>query len=334
MQLQPITDRHQWDAFATAHPWSHPLQLWGWGETKATSNWSAHRLALVDHSGTLVAGAQILMWPIPKVGKYVAYIPRGPIVDPANPLAQQLLSELARWCRDHKALYLRIEPTWQHTALGPGWVKAKHHIQLPATYVIDLQLDEAELLQRMGHKHRQYIRKSEREGVSVTRHTGDDLQPMLDIYAQTAKRANFGIHGSTYYHTLHRQLGAQSHLYYAYHQDKPVAFLWLATAGSTAYELYGGVTEDGQLAKANYTLKWRAITDMKAAGYTIYDFNGRLNEGVSHFKEGFGPNAIDYIGTWDHPFNPIGYRAWENLWPLIKRAGRTLAKRRTAGSDA
>jgi len=80
--------------------------------------------------------------------------------------------------------------------------------------------------------------------------------------------------------------------------------------------------------KANYFLKWRAITDMKAAGFTIYDFNGRLNEGVSRFKDGFGPDETNYIGTWDYPLNKLGYQLWERLWPMAKPIGRQLAKLR------
>jgi lipid II:glycine glycyltransferase (peptidoglycan interpeptide bridge formation enzyme) len=70
--------------------------------------------------------------------------------------------------------------------------------------------------------------------------------------------------------------------------------------------------------------------DLKADGYRIYDFNGRLNEGVSRFKEGFGPVETDYIGTWDYPLNALGYQLWERLWPIAKPIGRKLmaARRR------
>jgi lipid II:glycine glycyltransferase (peptidoglycan interpeptide bridge formation enzyme) len=60
----------------------------------------------------------------------------------------------------------------------------------------------------------------------------------------------------------------------------------------------------------------------------LYDFNGRLNEGVSRFKDGFGPDATDWIGTWDYPLAPMGYQVWERLWPVVKVAGRAAAKLR------
>jgi peptidoglycan pentaglycine glycine transferase (the first glycine) len=311
-----------------AHPFGHPLQLWGWGEPKRAGNWTPHRLVLVDRT-EWVGAAQLLVWPIPRTGRCIAYVPRGPVADPTGPHAQELLAELAVWSKARGALYLRIEPAWLDAALPGGWQQARHSLQMRETYTIDLTTPEADLLQTMGHKHRQYIRKSERDGVTIARSSGGaaDLRSMFDIYTLTAQRAGFGIHTGEYYSQLSAQLGTHSYLYTATFERQTVAFLWLAAAGWTAYELYGGVNALGQQAKSNYLLKWRAITDMKSDGYRIYDFNGRFNEGVSRFKEGFGPVESNYIGTWDYPLNKLGYELWERLWPVASPIARRLLTR-------
>jgi peptidoglycan pentaglycine glycine transferase (the first glycine) len=327
MKLVEITDRDRWDEFVTKHPNGHPLQLWGWGESKRENGWTAHRFVSVDE-GMWVAGCQILMWAIPKLDRKIAYIPRGPVVVPDTDRARELLTQITDWARDHQALYVRVEPAWVKCDMGRGWVRSRHHVQLPETYVIDLAKTEEELLEPMSRKHRQYIRKSERDGVTTRRVDGQSLAEMYEIYLDTAKRAGFGIHTRRYYEILHAELGGNSYLYYAEYEGKPVAFLWLATAGETAYELYGGVNLQGSEIKANYFLKWHAISVMKERELKIYDFNGRLNEGVSRFKDGFGPMAVDYIGTWDYPINTMTYHAWENLWPVIKVVGRWVAKSR------
>jgi lipid II:glycine glycyltransferase (peptidoglycan interpeptide bridge formation enzyme) len=77
---------------------------------------------------------------------------------------------------------------------------------MSATYTIDLRRTEAELLEPMSHKHRQYIRKSERDGVTVVRVMDGDLGPMYQIYRATAQRAGFGIHARDYYEALHQEL--------------------------------------------------------------------------------------------------------------------------------
>lgn len=322
MELIEITDRAVWDSFVADHPWGHPLQLWGWGEAKRANNWTPHRLALMV-DGKPVAGAQVLLWPIPKLGKSVAYVPRGPVVDPAH--ATALLGQLAAWAQAHGALYLRVEPSWTTASMPAGWRKSTHAIQLRETFTIDLTKPEEALLEPMSRKHRQYIRKAERDGVTVAlAQSSGDLDAVYEIYAQTAARAGFGLHDKGYYDRLFTELGAGNRLYIARVSDRPAAFLWLATAGKTAYELYGGVTDEGQEAKANYSLKWTAIQAVKRDGLAIYDFNGRLNEGVSRFKDGFGPDETDWIGTWDYPFNELGYQLWERLWPIAKPLGRKL----------
>jgi len=325
MKLVEITDRDRWDRFVAANPWGHPLQLWGWGEAKRANNWTPHRLALMD-GDTIIAGAQVLLWPIPRLGKKVAYSPRGPVVDPA--VSRGLLGEMTEWADRHDALYLRIEPSWIEADLPGDWKCSPHAIQLRETYTIDLSKTEEDILAPMASKHRQYIRKAERDGVKVVLSTSESnhLGAMYDIYCDTAKRAGFGIHDKEYYDQLFTELGGASSLYVALVDDKPAAFLWLAQAGKTVYELYGGVTEAGQEAKANYFLKWTAIQAAKRDGYQIYDFNGRLNEGVSRFKEGFGPDRTDWIGTWDYPFNTLGYQLWERLWPLAQPIGRRLMR--------
>jgi lipid II:glycine glycyltransferase (peptidoglycan interpeptide bridge formation enzyme) len=245
------------------------------------------------------------------------------VSEPGGKITQKLLDAVTGWAREHDGLYVRIEPAW--TSGQPrGWMKSRHNIQMAETYTIDLRKSEDDLLEPMSRKHRQYIRKAERDGVSVRRVAPGDTGAMYELYVDTAKRAGFGIHGEDYYHKLAEELGASNYLYEAVYDGEPVAFLWLAAAGKTAYELYGGVNAAGGEIKANYILKWEAMRAMKAAGFEIYDFNGRLNEGVSRFKDGFGPDSTDWIGTYDYPLNKAGYHLWENLWPLAKLVGRLL----------
>lgn len=329
--LTEITDATIWNEFVNGSGFGHPLQLWGWGESKRETGWTPYRLALTDPAAAeevIVAGAEVLLWQIPRSRKFIAYVPRGPIVDPNSNEAGKLLEALVVWAKTQNALYLRIEPAWISAKLPKGWKRAQHQLQMRQTYTIDLTKSEDELQEAMIRKHRQYIRKAGRDGVAVERQTGGDLAAMYEIYTQTAQRAGFGIHTEEYYAGLFKELGEHNFLYYARVEGRPVAFLWLVATGPVAYELYGGVTPEGQDIKANYLLKWRAITEMKAQGRQVYDFNGRVSEGVSQFKAGFGPDETDYMGTWDYPLNLVGYHLWERLWPMAKPVGRLIGRRR------
>src|SRR5437016_3114363 len=37
--LRAASQREEWDAFVSTHPWGHFLQSWGWGELKAGVGW-------------------------------------------------------------------------------------------------------------------------------------------------------------------------------------------------------------------------------------------------------------------------------------------------------
>lgn len=334
MLLQEITDVALWDQFVESHPYGHPLQLWAWGDLKRANGWSPYRLAVMDGS-QIVAAAQLLMWPIPKLGKMVAYIPRGPVAEPNKPATKQLLDQVVAFARDHKALYIHVEPAWINAKRPAGWKQSHQKILLPQTYVIDLSKPEQQLLASMRSKTRQYIRKADSLGVEIERldyqqtspeSQAEYLEYFWDIYKHTAKRAGFGLHDFGYYQKLWELYGNHNRLYFAKASGQILAFLWVVESGSVAFELYGGINETGASLKANYLLKWAAIVEAQQRGMRVYDFNGRLNEGVSQFKEGFGPEEVEFVGPWDWPLGKVGYALWQKLLPALKPIGRRIIK--------
>lgn len=172
--------------------------------------------------------------------------------------------------------------------MGEGLAQIRqYHFDTPRTLIIDLNKTEEDLLAAMTKKTRQYIRKSERDGVETRQiKTKEALVDALAIYKDTAKRAGFALHGDNYYYDLFDMLGENNLIFGAYHQGKLVSFAWLAISGTTAFELYGGMSQEGQDLRANYALKWHAICKCKEWGLGRYDMNGLLNDGISTFKEG------------------------------------------------
>lgn len=322
MNLREITDQSEWDGIIQNHPYGHPLQLWAWGELKRHNGWQPIRLAGKD------AAAQLLLWPIPRLGKNITYVPRGPVAEPSTKPAVEMLAELVKAAKQNNALFLKIEPAWKTADLPRGWRPAKEQIVLAETYTVDLTKPNEQLESAMRSKTRQYIRQAERNNLKLQRvDASGDLSDFWRIYKDTAARAGFGIHALDYYRQLHQLFGDNSYLYYATQDGQAEAFLWLIAGAGTALELYGGVTKDGGDAKANYLLKSHAIREMKSAGLKLYDFSGRLNEGVSQFKAGFGPDETDYIGSYDYVFNQLGYGLWTGLLPALKPFGRKFLKR-------
>lgn len=328
MELREITDEAAWDALVAGHPYGHPLQCWGWGEVKRHSGWRAHRFA-VFAGDTFRAGAQVLTRPFPGVPLAMTYAPRGPVVQPDDVEALRTLAEgLRQHAATQHAIFCKVDPAWpvgtSHALREVGFQPAAEGVQVVDTYTIDLRQPEEAILANMRSKTRQYIRKAEREGTDIVRDTtGEYVAACYGIYEETAKRAQFGLHPRSYYEDLFRLFPAdRQYLYVARRECTPLSFLWMVCAGRQAVEFYGGVADAGQEWKSNYLLKWHAIREMKAAGYELYDLNGRVHEGIKQFKEGYGPQDTDWIGPFDAVYHPMLYAGWTRGLPLARRIAR------------
>ena len=315
-----------------------------------------------DHSD-IVAAAQILVRKLPFPLRNFAYIPRGALVISKKPIERARISrEIALWASKNikpKPVCLTMEPDWNNGdfELSNGWKKSKNTILIPRTLVLDLTQNEDELLAKMSKKTRQYIRKSGGEVKVRQLKTEEEIDRALEIYTETAKRARFAIHSKDYYHKLYQKMGENSPIFGAFiekEQGEPtkehenaetfeeyktaeervaeklknqemVAFLWFAQSDSVAFELYGGITEAGQKARANYALKWIAIIEMKNHGVKRYDFNGLLNDGISKFKAGFANHEDLLVGTLDFPISK-SYFIWSSFLPTVKKIVRKFKK--------
>ena len=302
----------------------HPLQLWGWGEVKAAHKWKVQRVFVRRGQG-IIGAAQLLIRPLPKPFNALVYIPRGPVAEPKE--RGTVLEAIADHSkRAFKAVAVSVEPDWETMPELGGWKHTPNTILIPQTLILDLNKSEDNLLADMTKKTRQYIRKSGNEPVEIRKVKREELAACLDIYRQTAERAGFGIHDDEYYYDIYDKLGEHSPVFAVFFENKPIAFLWLAISQETAFELYGGMNDDGQRLRANYALKWHAIQTMKKWGIERYDFNGLLNDGVSTFKRGFASHEDMLAGTYDKPLSPL-YGVWTQALPTAKKVLRKLKNR-------
>lgn len=322
MTLRQCQDKQEWDDYVLEHN-GHPLQLWGWGDLKSAHGWTADRLFLRNPEGDIIGSTQLLIRRLPLPFKSMAYVPRGPIVDEANRgLMLELLSQHVK--KTYHSVVLTIEPDTEEYLTPEGWNKSKNHILPSQTIILDLTKTEPELLGNMVKKTRQYIRKSASEDIQIkTVRTKEDLDKCLAIYQKTSEKAKFNLHSKQYYHDVFDKLGDHSHLFAAYNDDQPIAFLWLAISADTAYELYGGANELGQQLRSNYALKWHAIRKCKDWDLSRYDFGGLIEGGVKTFKMGWADHETEMAGTFDRPLSKF-YKLWVSGLPTAKRIVQKL----------
>lgn len=310
------TSETDWNKLVTDYD-GHPLQLWGWGEVKAAHNWSVDRVQIGK------GGAQLLIKRLPKPFGPLVYIARGPFGELLTNQADR--QELIRYVRQkYKPTLISVEPDTLGKLSWKGWRKSPNHILIARTAVLDLTQSEDEMLAQMSKKTRQYIRKSAGEGTRVAQaKTLKDIDDCLAIYKQTAQRAGFELHGDDYYYDIFMKLKSNSPVFMARQNGKTIAFLWPVVTDSIAFELYGGMNDEGQRLRANYHLKWSVVREMKRRGLKTYDVNGLLNDGVSAFKKGFIPEETILSGTYDLPLSPL-YWIWSIGLPTAKKIARKL----------
>lgn len=310
-----VTEPEAWNAFVESAPYHAFPQLWEWGEVRAMGGWSPIRLAIGPSPDEPVAGAQVLLKRLPVIGWHLGYVPRGPIGRLDDPEVRDcLLRALRSLGRAERIATIRADPEarpstpYGRALLEPPWREAPK-IQPPTTRVLDLSAGEDALRANLKRKHRQYVNKAERGGVTIERFDGstpsDVIGPALAdfnrIYRYTAERAGFVARQAFYYERVWSLFAptGRVRLSFAVLDGERVATLFHFTCGERAVESYGGMTDAGAEARANYLLKWAAISDFSREGFRVYDMWGLATGGIRQFKEGFGGEEIEYVGARD-----------------------------------
>ena len=319
--VRECTDANDWDDYILENG-GHPLQLWGWGELKSRHGWVADRIFLED-DGEVIGGIQVLTKKLPLPLRAFSYSPRNTIFHVKQ--NEQLEAAAAFIKSKYKGVAFSIEPDVQSFEKPDNWVHATNKILPAETVLLDISQSEDELQATMAKKTRQYIRKSGKE-VEIRKVISDiELEKCLEIYKDTSQRAGFALHNTAYYRDVAAALGDHAPLFAAYVDGEPVAFLWVAISGATAYELYGGMNEVGQKLRANYALKWHVVSKVKSWGLTKYDFGGIVAGGVATFKQGWVEDSSWFAGTFDKPLSPL-YVIWSHALPFAKKTAQKVRK--------
>lgn len=336
MKLIELTHQAPWDAFQTSRPFAQFPQSWAWGEFRASQGCPLRRFLLLDDRGDVAVAVQ-MEYRRRRFGTGYWFAPRGPVFSPKlapdgrrdamTRLCEELLKipELRR-----RTLFWRMEPVSEIShpeGLVPLSFRRTPALNPASTIVLDLAPSEDELFRRMSEKTRYNIRVAEKHGVTIRsatddgRRTTSDLQAFLKLMGETAARDRFVQHDPAYLAATYEFLAARgmAHLRLAEHGGNVLAANMEIAFGDTVTYLYGASSSESRNVMAPHLLHWSAIRDAKAKGFSIYDFWGANPEwkgmhayrpsweGITRFKRGFGGRLVNFVGTWDLPFQPFLY---------------------------
>jgi lipid II:glycine glycyltransferase (peptidoglycan interpeptide bridge formation enzyme) len=122
LTVRPITPEEHLGFLRTQRSASF-LQTPAWGEVK--SEWRRESLGWYDDQAALVGVALVLYRQLPKVRKYLAYLPEGPVIDWDADHLSDWLAPLTRHLRDAGAFGVRMGPPvvtrrWSADAVKQG----------------------------------------------------------------------------------------------------------------------------------------------------------------------------------------------------------------------
>ncbi len=273
-------DARVWDEFVCDRG-GHILQTCFWATLKEEVNFAPVFIAL-EENGALVAGAQILFRNL-LPGLPLAYVPRGPVVDPNDRQAfKALIDAMSVAARARNAFALKIEPNWmQPISVAPlfqaaeGYdVRVGEYVQPNDTVHIDLTRDLDSILAGMKPKWRYNIRLAERKGVRVRQGTVDDVPVFQRIMETTRARDHFDIHTLDYHRAMFELLRENGALFIAEYEGEPLATVFASAFGPEAIYWYGGTVNEHRELMPMYAAQWAAIRWAKARGCIRYDLWG------------------------------------------------------------
>ena len=245
--------------------------------------------------------------------------------------SEQFWKEVDSVCRNHRAIFLKLEPDLWSDPQPETWnlklETSPHNIQPPRTILINIKDDEDTILARMKQKTRYNIRLAEKKGVTVR--AWDDIESFHKMMLVTGGRDGFGVHSLEYYKRAYELLRPKGlgEILVAEYEGKPLAALFVARNGNRAYYLYGASTDEERNRMPTYLLQWEAMKWAKARGCEEYDLWGVPDEdeatleanfetrhdglwGVYRFKRGFGGELKRAVQALDRVYNPLLYWAY------------------------
>ena len=189
-------------------------------------------------------------------------------------------------------------------------VGAKH---IPfGSHVIDLSLSEEDLWKNVHSKHRNVIKKAEKDGVVIecgrTQKLAEDYH---SIDVDTWNRSNKSAATENHWKDLMETMGENCIIYIAYLDGEPQSGAFFYCNKQMCYYMYGANKNNPHIGSGNL-LQWKAILHMKERGVKKYSFVGcRINEdenskyhGIQRFKERFGGEIIHGY-MFKTEFNPL-----------------------------
>ena len=296
---------------------AHPLQSYEWGEFRKKTGVIVVRKGYFEKEKLLEA-LQLTIHKIPHTNFTIGYLPKGILP------TQQTVRELKNIAKKYNCICIQIEPNIfqsdsnKKSILSLGFSPSAHPLFTKYTFQLDLKKSEEELLKNMSQKTRYNIRVAQKHNVSVHEESSKEaFSAYLQLMQETTTRQRFYAHTKNYHTLMWQTLGnakkqneneLQAHLFIASLDKKPLTTWIIFTFHDMLYYPYGASSSQHREAMSSNLMMWEVIKFGKKLGLKIFDMWGSLSQtpdtkdpwyGFHKFKQGYGPQLVEFVGSYD-----------------------------------
>lgn len=313
---------------------THPLQSYEWGEFRQKTGVHVVRKGFFQKN-KLTQILQLTIHPIPHTKWTIGYFPKSILP------TQEVISELKNIGKAYNCILIQLEPNIiadeksQSVMLSLGLTTSAHPLFTRYTFQLDLTKSPEDLLKQMSQKTRYNIRVAIKHNVIVREEFSDDaFHAYLQLTKETTQRQGFFAHTQNYHKLMWESLkierptlGAkqdknilQAHLFVASFEKQPLTTWVVFTFHDTLYYPYGASSSQHREAMSSNLMMWDVIMYGKKMGLKTFDMWGSLGPnpdtkdpwyGFHRFKQGYGPELVEFVGSYDLVINPLLYQAYK-----------------------
>ncbi len=324
-KILTIKDKEKYDSLII-----HPVQTWEWGDFQISQGHTVYRLGVFDKKDKIVSAFSVSFHKIPKTKFSIGTILRGPDI------TDDILDEVTKIAKKENAIFVKFEPNVINKKLGHfrNLKKSPKVAFYPHTFLVDLTKTETQLLEDMHPKTRYNIRVANRYGVEIKEETNDKgFEIYLKLLMATTKRQGFYLHTKKYHRDLWKQLKSTGmiHIMLASYQKETLSAFMIFKLKDQLFYPYGASLHANRQVMAQNLLMWEVIKLGKELKCKTFDMWGCLGPnaketengfGFHRFKQGYGGQLVEYVGTYDLVVNSTFYKLYNSVdkirWKLLR----------------
>ncbi|MDD4135485.1 MAG: peptidoglycan bridge formation glycyltransferase FemA/FemB family protein [Candidatus Shapirobacteria bacterium] len=324
-KILTIKDKEKYDSLII-----HPVQTWEWGDFQISQGHTVYRLGVFDKKDKIVSAFSVSFHKIPKTKFSIGTILRGPDI------TDDILDEVTKIAKTENAIFVKFEPNVINKKLGHfrNLKKSPKVAFYPHTFLVDLTKTETQLLEDMHPKTRYNIRVANRYGVEVKEETNDKgFEIYLKLLMATTKRQGFYLHNEKYHRDLWKKLKNTKmiHIMLASYQKETLSAFMIFKLKDQLFYPYGASLHTNRQVMAQNLLMWEVIKLGKELKCKTFDMWGCLGPnaketengfGFHRFKQGYGGQLVEYVGTYDLVVNSTFYKLYNSVdkirWKLLR----------------